>query len=147
MRPSRFLHDHSHFAVAQSKYVFIYDRDGVELHRLKSHVEPTLLEFLPYHWLLVSVVSYTPVRILQALTPTWRKGPNGIFEIPGYLNRANLDRAPHEVGGMHHHDPKYAQCCDTPWSSERYGDLMDAKFTPPGRAAVGTSRSSRQYLC
>ena len=53
---SRFLQDHSHFAVAQKKYVFIYDRDGVELHKLKSHIEPTRLEFLPYHWLLVSVV-------------------------------------------------------------------------------------------
>ncbi|KAG1719110.1 WD40-repeat-containing domain protein [Suillus paluster] len=37
------------------KYVFIYDRDGVELHRLKAHIEPTRLEFLPYHWLLASV--------------------------------------------------------------------------------------------
>ncbi|EIN04709.1 BING4CT-domain-containing protein [Punctularia strigosozonata HHB-11173 SS5] len=54
-RDITFLHDHSHYAVAQKKYVFIYDRDGVELHRLKSHVEPTRLEFLPYHWLLASV--------------------------------------------------------------------------------------------
>ncbi|KAF7800151.1 hypothetical protein EIP86_011397 [Pleurotus ostreatoroseus] len=54
-RDITFLHDQSHFAVAQKKYVFIYDRDGVELHRLKSHIEPTRLEFLPYHWLLVSV--------------------------------------------------------------------------------------------
>lgn len=53
----RFLHDQSHFAVAQKKYVFIYDRDGVELHQLKSHIEPTRLEFLPYHWLLASIVS------------------------------------------------------------------------------------------
>ena len=60
---SRFLQDHSHFAVAQNKYVFIYDRDGVELHKLKSHIEPTRLEFLPYHWLLVSVV-----RIHRLLT-------------------------------------------------------------------------------
>lgn len=56
-RPPRFLQDQSFFAVAQKKYVFIYDRNGVELHRLKSHVEPTRLEFLPYHWLLASVVS------------------------------------------------------------------------------------------
>ncbi|KIP05890.1 hypothetical protein PHLGIDRAFT_107647 [Phlebiopsis gigantea 11061_1 CR5-6] len=54
-RDITFLHDHSHYAVAQKKYVFIYDRDGVELHRLKSHIEPTRLEFLPYHWLLASV--------------------------------------------------------------------------------------------
>ncbi len=41
--------------------MFIYDRDGVELHKLKSHIEPTRLEFLPYHWLLASVVStYLP---------------------------------------------------------------------------------------
>ena len=57
----RFLQDQSFFAVAQKKYVFIYDRNGVELHRLKSHIEPTRLEFLPYHWLLASVVSAPPL--------------------------------------------------------------------------------------
>ncbi|KAG5649172.1 hypothetical protein H0H81_005720 [Sphagnurus paluster] len=55
-RDITFLHDQSHYAVAQKKYVFIYDRDGVELHCLKSHIEPTRLEFLPYHWLLASIV-------------------------------------------------------------------------------------------
>ncbi|EMD36248.1 hypothetical protein CERSUDRAFT_155896 [Gelatoporia subvermispora B] len=54
-RDITFLHDHSHFAVAQQKYVFIYDRDGVELHKLKSHIEPTRMEFLPFHWLLATV--------------------------------------------------------------------------------------------
>ncbi|KAH7102845.1 WD40 repeat-like protein [Auriculariales sp. MPI-PUGE-AT-0066] len=54
-RDVTFLHDHSMYAVAQAKYVYIYDQNGVELHRLTSHIEPTRLEFLPYHWLLVSV--------------------------------------------------------------------------------------------
>ncbi|KAF9488792.1 BING4CT-domain-containing protein [Pleurotus eryngii] len=54
-RDITFLHDQSHFAVAQRKYVFIYDRDGVELHCLKAHIEPTCLEFLPYHWLLATI--------------------------------------------------------------------------------------------
>ncbi|KAF7973597.1 hypothetical protein HWV62_14754 [Athelia sp. TMB] len=54
-RDITFFQDQSHFAVAQKKYVYIYDRDGVELHCLKSHIEPTRLEFLPYHWLLASV--------------------------------------------------------------------------------------------
>ena len=39
--------------------MYIYDRDGVELHQLKSHIEPTRLEFLPFHWLLASVVCNT----------------------------------------------------------------------------------------
>jgi U3 small nucleolar RNA-associated protein 7 len=42
------------FAVAQSKHVYMYDLNGVELHRLASHIEPTKLEYLPYHFLLVS---------------------------------------------------------------------------------------------
>ncbi|KAJ3826205.1 BING4CT-domain-containing protein [Lentinula raphanica] len=50
-----FLQDHSFYAVAQHKYTFIYDRDGVEIHKLKDHINPTRLEFLPYHWLLASV--------------------------------------------------------------------------------------------
>lgn len=49
-----FLHDESLFAVAQHKYAYIYDRDGVELHCLRKHINPTRLEFLPYHFLLVS---------------------------------------------------------------------------------------------
>ncbi|KAF7297852.1 WD-REPEATS-REGION domain-containing protein [Mycena chlorophos] len=54
-RDITFLQDHSVFAVAQKKYVYIYDQDGVELHCLKAHIEPTRLEFLPYHWLLASI--------------------------------------------------------------------------------------------
>ncbi|TFK65955.1 WD40 repeat-like protein [Pluteus cervinus] len=54
-RDVTFLQDQSHYAVAQNKYVFIYDRDGVELHCLKAHIEPTHLEFLPYHWLLATI--------------------------------------------------------------------------------------------
>ncbi|GEQ70513.1 hypothetical protein JCM33374_g4191 [Metschnikowia sp. JCM 33374] len=49
----QYFHSHQYFAVAQKKYTFIYDQSGMELHRLKQHSEHTLLDFLPYHFLLV----------------------------------------------------------------------------------------------
>lgn len=67
-----FLQDHSQYAVAQKKYVFIYDRDGVELHRLKSHMEPMCLEFLPFHWLLVSVVCKLPRIVTRICFDHWQ---------------------------------------------------------------------------
>lgn len=50
----KYLHNENYFVVAQKKYTFIYDSTGCELHRLKKHVELTMLDFLPYHFLLVS---------------------------------------------------------------------------------------------
>jgi U3 small nucleolar RNA-associated protein 7 len=41
--------------VAQKKYTYIYDKNGTEIHCLKKHIFPKFLEFLPYHFLLVSV--------------------------------------------------------------------------------------------
>ncbi|KAK6226040.1 bing4ct domain-containing protein [Colletotrichum tabaci] len=57
IRDARWLHNNQFFAVAQKKYVYIYDHNGVEIHCLRKHMEVTHMEFLPYHFLLGTVAS------------------------------------------------------------------------------------------
>ena len=57
-----FLQNETWFATAQSKYVHIYDKQGLELHVLREHFKATQLDYLPYHWLLVSSGSAGIIR-------------------------------------------------------------------------------------
>lgn len=54
IRDVHFLQNETMFAVAQKKYVYIYDKFGLELHCLRQHIDPLKLDFLRYHYLLVS---------------------------------------------------------------------------------------------
>ncbi|KAG6360540.1 hypothetical protein INS49_011602 [Diaporthe citri] len=79
IRDIRWLHNNQYFAVAQKKYVYIYDRNGVELHCLKKHVEVSHMEFLPYHMLLATLgmssnLKYQDVSTGQLVSEIHTKG-------------------------------------------------------------------------
>eukprot|EP01132_Coremiostelium_polycephalum_P004094 gene4094-5122_t len=57
IRDACFLHNETMFALAQKKYTYIYSNQGVELHCLREHMDPKFLQFLPYHFLLVSATN------------------------------------------------------------------------------------------
>lgn len=50
-----FLHNEHLWAASQSKYTYIYDDKGVEIHCIKGLERTYKLDFLPYHFLLTAV--------------------------------------------------------------------------------------------
>ncbi|MCJ1388425.1 Small subunit (SSU) processome component [Xylographa bjoerkii] len=89
VRDAKWLHNDQYFAVAQKKYVYIYDQAGVELHCLKQHIEVMNMQFLPYHFLLATVgnagyLKYTDTstgRMVIEL-PTKQGSPTALAQNP-----------------------------------------------------------------
>jgi U3 small nucleolar RNA-associated protein 7 len=64
-----FLRDHTMYAVAQHKNLYIYDSAGTELHCLRTHrPQVNRLAYLRYHWLLATVGSSGVLRWLDVST-------------------------------------------------------------------------------
>ncbi|WVN89016.1 uncharacterized protein L203_104232 [Cryptococcus depauperatus CBS 7841] len=89
VRDIKFLHSESYYAVAQKKYVYIYDKNGVELHKMKQHIDPSFMEFLPYHYLLATVgnaghLKYhdTSTGVMLTQIPTHLGSPHSMAQNP-----------------------------------------------------------------
>ncbi|MCJ1416604.1 Small subunit (SSU) processome component [Xylographa parallela] len=87
VRDAKWLHNDQFFAIAQKKYVYIYDHAGVELHCLKQHIEVTNMQFLPYHFLLATVgnagyLKYTDTSIGRMVIelPTRQGSPTALAQ-------------------------------------------------------------------
>ncbi|XP_078439263.1 transducin/WD40 repeat-like superfamily protein [Wolffia australiana] len=63
-----FLHDGQTFAAAQKKYVYIYSKEGTELHCLREHEAPLSLQYLYKHFLLSSVNKLGQLRYQDVST-------------------------------------------------------------------------------
>ncbi|TKY51715.1 U3 small nucleolar RNA-associated protein 7 [Spatholobus suberectus] len=57
-----FLHNELFFAAAQKKYLYIYSREGTELHCLKEHGPVLRLQFLENHFLLATINKFGQLR-------------------------------------------------------------------------------------
>eukprot|EP00397_Hematodinium_sp_SG-2012_P041380 GEMP01045558.1.p1 GENE.GEMP01045558.1~~GEMP01045558.1.p1 ORF type:complete len:336 (+),score=55.69 GEMP01045558.1:21-1028(+) len=62
VRAVQTLHNELMFAASQKKYTYIYDQKGIEIHCMRDHRFVNVLDFLPYHYLLVTGNDFGDLR-------------------------------------------------------------------------------------
>ncbi|KAI0980227.1 hypothetical protein GJ496_009474 [Pomphorhynchus laevis] len=68
IRDAKWLHNETFIAVAQKRWTYMYDKQGVEIHCLKSLDRVQQMSFLPYHFILVSLNSMNFLSFLDIST-------------------------------------------------------------------------------
>lgn len=130
VRDAKWLHNELHFAVAQKKYVYIYDHNGMEVHKLAKHVEVLGMEFLPYHFLLASIV-WLPVSYLRGPGLTISTGHVRRSTIHRHIHRPADSRDAHKTRRADCIRPESIQCHTSRWTLQWPSNPLVTKLHNP----------------